>query len=99
MLRWLREDGGMARYFAVFVGFGLMVPAFVAAQPVSGLYVAGAAGMNFPRSQTITTETGLPKPAQIEASPLPNLGAVGVGGVGYGFGNGWRMEVEGGRRR
>lgn len=87
------------RLIGFLVGLGMAAAAPLAAQPVSGLYVAGSVGMNFPRSQSITAESAAPKPAQTDAAPLPNIGATTMGGVGYGFGNGWRMEVEGGRRR
>jgi outer membrane protein OmpA-like peptidoglycan-associated protein len=65
----------------------LAIPALAQAQPVSGIYVGAGAGANF-RAQTtagqltIGTETGI----------------VGVGSVGYAFGNGFRAELEGNYR-
>lgn len=85
------------RLFVVLLGLAGMAPWQLAAQPVSGLYVAGSAGINLRQSQTITTEQGRLAPSLNETNP--SFGATAVGGLGYGFGNGWRMEVEGGRRR
>jgi len=72
------------------------------AQPVTGLYVGGAGGANFLQDERIksvrvvnrftdqvfgfTGHTGF------------NTGIVGLGSVGYGFGNGVRVEVEGNYR-
>ncbi len=69
------------------------------AQPVSGLYVAGGGGANFLQRE---------KQDQ-KLFPLGNLipgsntqgyktGVVGLGSVGYGFGNGLRLEIEGNYR-
>lgn len=85
------------RLFVVVLGLAVVAPWQVVAQPVSGLYVAGSAGINLRSSQTITTEQARPAPSLKETNP--SFGAAAVGGLGYGFGNGWRMEIEGGRRR
>lgn len=85
------------RLFVVLLGLAVMAPWQLAAQPVSGLYVAGSAGINLRSQQTVTTERGRAAPNLNETNP--SFGAAAVGGLGYGFGNGWRMEIEGGRRR
>jgi outer membrane protein OmpA-like peptidoglycan-associated protein len=76
--------------------FLLAVPQLAQAQPISGLYVGGGAGINFLQNE------------KIEGSSLPHHmgsantafqpGWVGVGSVGYGLGNGLRLEVEGNYR-
>ena len=83
-------------------------PVALAAQPVNGLYVAGSAGINLQKSQSITIDRPIEAPGQTAgtASSAPSsitlpssTGPTGVGSVGYGFGNGWRLEAEGSRRR
>ena len=63
----------------------------VQAQPFQGVYIGGGAGYNFP--QDIHLQTATP------SSPRAKLGVdggfVGVGSIGYGFGNGFRLELEG----
>ena len=65
------------------------------AQPVTGLYVAGGAGYNIADGQK-------GKDVFINRVPVPNEGRLifnngytGVASVGYGFGNGFRVELEG----
>jgi OOP family OmpA-OmpF porin len=68
-----------------------------AAQPFQGVYLGGAAGYHYTND--------------VKAQPTPgsalgyngvklrtNGGFVGLGSLGYGFGDGWRLEVEGGAR-
>lgn len=62
----------------------LSLPIAAQAQPVTGIYVGAGAGVNYLQS---TKDRG------IEIST--DLGYVGVLSVGYGFGNGLRLEVEG----
>lgn len=57
-----------------------------AAQPVTGIYIGAGGGANFLQ----TEHHGL------NADRVPfGTGVVGVGSLGYGFGNGLRLEVEG----
>ena len=64
------------------------------AQPVTGIYIGAGGGANFMQREQIRT---VPPPG------LPGLfgnagfqtGYVGLGNVGYGFGNGLRAEIEG----
>jgi outer membrane protein OmpA-like peptidoglycan-associated protein len=62
----------------------LSLPIAAQAQPVTGIYIGAGAGVNFLQS---AKDNGI----EIDA----NTGFVGVLSVGYGFGNGLRLEVEG----
>ena len=64
----------------------IILPCSAAAQTAQGLYVAGATGVSFlntMQSSQATTRIGT------EAGPI------GLGAIGWGFGNGVRTEVEG----
>ncbi|HEV7264659.1 MAG TPA: OmpA family protein [Falsiroseomonas sp.] len=82
----------------------LVVPGLAAAQPVSGLYIAGGAGVNWlmdtdldstGQLATALTAAGRPTTGEIGF----DLGWVGVISLGYGFGNGVRAEIEGSYRQ
>ncbi len=64
---------------------GLLLPAEAPAQPVSGLYIGGGAGANFWPDQS---SRGL----RVEDQ---TAGWAVLGAVGWGFGNGFRLELEG----
>ena len=67
-----------------------------AAQPVSGLYIGAGGGANFmehERNKSITPRGGAQRPLFGQSDR--DVGVVGVGSVGYGFGNGLRLELEG----
>ena len=66
----------------------LCLPLAAQAQPVNGLYVGAGAGANFRADATGSNVT-------IRSA---NPGWVGVGAIGYGFGNGLRAELEGSYR-
>ena len=67
------------------------VPATLQAQTVTGLYVAAGVGIN----QLLDTSIN-----NIPGSKLTsNLGFAGLGSVGFGFGNGLRVELEGNYRQ
>ena len=84
----------------------LVVPAVASAQPVSGVYIAAGAGLNW-----LTDSDGGNLQSWLDASDInPNnlgltpsggfnasfdMGFAGVLSVGYGFGNGLRLELEG----
>ncbi len=94
----------MTRGSSWWFGLGLLAAwgSPLAAQPVSGPYVAGAGGLNLQAPARVTPDKPieLPRPAETAAPAIPStIGAATTGSVGYGFGNGWRMEVEGNRRR
>lgn len=72
----------------------MALPAIAQAQPVTGLYVAGGIGGNY----LMDTKTKF-QPATGTSTINPgkyrsNGGPVGVASVGYGLGNGLRIELE-----
>ena len=67
----------------------LAIPFVASAQPISGLYVGGEVGPNFAGSLLASgNET------KIYADP----GILGLADLGWGFGNGLRVEIEGSGR-
>lgn len=63
----------------------LSLPLAAQAQPVTGIYVGAGGGYNY---RSFAQDTGIRvKPEQ--------YGEVGVASIGYGFGNGFRAEIEG----
>lgn len=60
-----------------------------AAEPLSGLYVGAGVGANFMQDEKVILNTG----ARSELKTDP--GFAGLVSVGYGFGNGFRAELEG----
>ncbi len=82
-------------------------PVAAQAQAISGLYIGAGAGANFMQDQQIT-RTSFPQVGQVPVSARNltggrtvsnDVGFVGVVSVGYGLGNGLRLEVEGGFRQ
>ena len=67
----------------------LALPLAAHAQPVTGLYIAGGAGVNFMQDEAATTPGGHSTELDRKA------GGVGVLSLGWGFGNGLRVEGEG----
>ena len=65
----------------------LALPVMAQAQPISGVYVGAGAGANIRNQSTDGLLTG-----------GTELGWAFVGSVGYGFGNGFRAEIEGNYR-
>ncbi len=74
---------------------GVAAPALTPAlaQPVQGLYVGLGGGGNLAQDQTVRLSPQAPS-GKLRYGP----GVVGLGSVGYGFGNGLRLEVEGNYR-
>ncbi len=70
----------------------LAAPTAVLAQPIQGLYIGAGAGANFLQEERVLASPGLGLGSKHLAT---NIGEVGVGSVGWGFGNGLRLEVEG----
>jgi outer membrane protein OmpA-like peptidoglycan-associated protein len=62
-----------------------------AAQPVSGPYVSLGGGGNLLQDETLRLDENFP-PGKFR---FDTGGAAAVGAVGYGFGNGFRIELEG----
>jgi outer membrane protein OmpA-like peptidoglycan-associated protein len=86
----------------------LAAPVAAFAQPVTGIYVGAGAGANFMQDQTfkqLTVSSPFAgnqftpaRPAQAfpySSKQSFDVGATGVASVGYGFGNGVRVEIEG----
>jgi len=67
------------------------LPLAAEAQPVTGLYIGGGAGLNLMQNETDKSSNGKATP---DKSLQMTLGATGVGSVGWGFGNGLRAEFE-----
>ena len=65
------------------------------AQPVTGLYIGGAGAANFLQRETFKSVNGTPVTGTAAGF---NTGYAALGSVGYGFGNGLRLEVEGNYR-
>ncbi|MFL1462261.1 OmpA family protein [Roseococcus sp. DSY-14] len=81
----------------------LSLPVAAQAQPITGLYIGAGAGANYrvendnnlpagPRQ--LAANAGLQQNGKVET----NWGYVGVGSIGWGFGNGIRAEIEGNYR-
>jgi outer membrane protein OmpA-like peptidoglycan-associated protein len=67
-----------------------------AAEPIEGLYIGGAVGANF--MQSFRTNLYTPPGSvglSFNGNIIANTGFVGIGSIGWGFGNGLRAEVEG----
>ena len=59
--------------------------------PVSGLYVSLGAGVNFLMDEHLVNAAGQAADAKLRS----RVGPVVVGALGYGLGNGIRLELEG----
>ncbi len=90
---------------AVLVLIG-MLAATARAQPVTGFYVQGSAGVALPQQQSLSQSS--PPPASSQVQPTTSSAAAAAdaaingdaggtqsGSAGWGFGNGFRMEMEG----
>ena len=70
------------------------------AQPVTGLYVGAGGGVNFLesiRTESVSVQGG--KPFATPGKDFSKTGYVALASVGYGFGNGLRVELEGNYRQ
>ena len=70
------------------------------AQPVSGLYIGAGVGVNFMQDENVKGGLSvLPNGASVTGRSLSfDPGFVGLGSIGWGFGNGLRAELEGNYR-
>jgi outer membrane protein OmpA-like peptidoglycan-associated protein len=78
------------------------LPLAAEAQPVTGLYIGGAAGWNRPQDSDLKRFfPGIPGAPGVSSTgtALFKSGFVGLGSIGWGFGNGLRAEVEGNYRQ
>ena len=73
----------------------LTAPAVVSAQPFQGVYIGAGAGYNYRQGVDVRRSPALFTP-NLEISG--SSGYVALGSVGYGFGNGIRIELEGNYR-
>ena len=80
------------------------IPSLASATTISGLYVDGGAGYNLVQDQHVHANmpaTNIPKVGELPGYALPKFsvnhstGFTGFGAVGWGFGNGLRVEAEG----
>ena len=70
------------------------LPLAAQAQPVAGLYVAAGAGVNWRSDLNINSVFGNPTVNPERFNIRMNPGWVALGSVGWGFGNGLRLEGE-----
>jgi len=75
---------------AVLAAPVMMAPSAVQAQALNGVYIGAGGGVNW-MTETKTNPGG----AKIRSD---GVGFVGLGSIGYGFGNGFRVELEGNYR-
>jgi OOP family OmpA-OmpF porin len=73
----------------------VLLPGLAAAQPVTGLYIGGAGGGNFMQREFNRDVRIGNLRAPVSGSTSFEAGAAGVASIGYGFGNGLRVELEG----
>jgi OOP family OmpA-OmpF porin len=72
-----------------------MASSIAHAQPVTGVYVAGGVGYNIELKQNLKDGVVGTTPIPGNANVASQDGFMGEGSVGYGFGNGFRVELEG----
>ena len=84
----------------------LAAPIAAKAEAISGLYIGAGAGANWLQNEKIKSvgfpQAGIPQTRlnanDTETKIKTDTGFVGLFSVGYGFGNGLRVEVEGNYR-
>ncbi len=76
---------------------GATITSAAQAQPVTGLYIGAVGGANFQQREQVRVSVPGFGPAYGDSSF--KTGYVGIGSLGYGFGNGLRLEIEGNYRR
>jgi len=69
----------------------LAVPFRTSAQPVTGLYVGAGVGVNLMEDETVAPNAG----SKTSGTLGSRVGPIAIGSLGWGFGNGLRMEIEG----
>ena len=75
---------------AVLAAPVVIAPSAVQAQALNGVYIGAGAGINWMAPTKVN-----PGGAKLKSD---NIGFVGLGSIGYGFGNGLRVELEGNYR-
>lgn len=76
-------------------GVSVMTFAVAQAQPVRGLYISGAGGASFNQTQTTNPSTKVFPKGRDQFDP----GITGLGSIGWGLDNGFRVELEGNYRQ
>jgi OOP family OmpA-OmpF porin len=82
----------MKLWFVLLATTGLVLPHLAAAQPITGPYVSGGAGVNLLQNQIIAPAPSLEEPKR---TAVFDAGFSGQVSLGYGLGNGLRFEIEG----
>jgi outer membrane protein OmpA-like peptidoglycan-associated protein len=77
---------------ATFLAAAAALPLAARAQPVTGLYIGAGAGGNILQNESSKTSVNL---GTTKLKDTFDFGALGVASVGYGLGNGVRVELEG----
>jgi len=79
----------------------LALPVAAGAQPVTGLYIGAGAGVNWVQDADLSRRTaaGARTPFGNSGTALFDTGVVALGSIGWGFGNGLRVELEGNYRQ
>ena len=71
----------------------ISVATAAAAAPARGPYVALGGGVDFLQNEQLPADPGIGSPSRV--LHFVNPGVTGEGSVGWGFGNGFRIEIEG----
>ncbi|MBO7350342.1 MAG: hypothetical protein J6U18_01935, partial [Acetobacter sp.] len=72
-----------------------LIPSLASATTISGIYVDGGSGYNEVQDQHVHANSPADGPAVSKFSVNHGTGYTGFGAVGWGFGNGLRVEAEG----
>jgi outer membrane protein OmpA-like peptidoglycan-associated protein len=70
-------------------------PVLAHAQPVTGVYLGGGLGYNIMSTEKLKTANSAVGSTNLNSKALLHNGFAGEASVGYGFGNGFRVELEG----
>jgi hypothetical protein len=93
------EEARFMKVVFVVLVLALTTVAAAQAQPVSGFYVQGSAGLALPQqtsvSQSPPPQSSSSAAAAANAAINSDPGTSQSGSAGWGFGNGLRMEVQG----
>lgn len=73
----------------------LSLPIAAQAQPITGLYVGAGAGVNYRQDSNYSLRGA---GVNLRDRTETRVGYAGVGSIGWGFGNGFRAEIEGNYR-
>lgn len=92
---WKRISAPVAVHIAAIAALFVALAPVARAQAVKGVYVDAAAGINLLEDEMMHSSAGLAPPG-LRGHFDP--GALGTLGLGYAFGNGYRVELEGSYR-